>query len=66
MGPFDQSSKSGQGRLNTIMVDPNDSDIIYVGAPAGGIWKSTDAGVNWTPLTDQLPQIGVFWNCDRP
>ncbi len=58
-GPFDQTSKSGQGRINAVMVDPNNSNTIYVGAPAGGIWKSTDNGVNWIPLTDDLPQIGV-------
>ena len=58
-GPFDQSSKSGQGRINTVFVDPNDDTTIYVGAPAGGLWKSNDTGVNWTPLTDDLPQIGV-------
>ncbi len=58
-GPFSQSSNSGQGRVNTILVDPNNANIIYVGAPAGGLWKSTDAGVHWTPLTDHLPQIGV-------
>ena len=58
-GPFDQTSKSGQGRINTVVVDPNNANIIYVGAPAGGIWKSIDSGVNWTPLTDDLPQIGV-------
>ena len=50
---------SGQGRINAIAVDPNNSNTYYVGAPAGGIWKSTDAGVNWQPLTDYLPQIGV-------
>ena len=58
-GPFDQSSKSGQGRINTVVVDPNTPTTIYIGAPAGGLWKSTDDGVNWTPLTDDLPQIGV-------
>ncbi len=58
-GPFDQTRKSGQGRINTVVVDPLNDNIIYVGAPAGGLWKSTDAGVNWTPLTDDLPQIGV-------
>ena len=58
-GPFDQASKSGQGRINTIAVDPNNANIIYVGAPAGGIWKSIDSGVNWSPLVDDLPQIGV-------
>lgn len=59
VGPFDQSSKSGQGRINTVVVDPNNATTIYVGAPAGGLWKSTDDGINWTPLTDDLPQIGV-------
>ena len=58
-GPFSQSSNSGQGRINTVLVDPNNANTIYVGAPAGGLWKSTDAGINWTPLTDDLPQIGV-------
>ena len=58
-GPFSQSSNRGQGRINTVFVDPNNADIIYAGAPAGGIWKSTDSGVNWAPLIDHLPQIGV-------
>lgn len=67
MGPFENSNtynasnfkQTGQGRVNAIAVDPNDSNTYYVGAPAGGIWKSTDAGLNWQPLTDYLPQIGV-------
>jgi len=58
-GPFSQSSNSGQGRINTILVDPNNANTIYAGAPSGGLWRSTDNGVNWTPLTDDLPQIGV-------
>ncbi|WP_161555212.1 T9SS type A sorting domain-containing protein [Dokdonia sinensis] len=49
----------GQGRVNAMAVDPNNDDILYVGAPNGGLWKSTDAGTNWEPLTDDLPQIGV-------
>ena len=52
-------SISGQGRLNTIIKDPNNPLTLYVGSPAGGIWKSTDDGANWTPLSDDLPQIGV-------
>lgn len=49
----------GTGRLNAIAVDPNNSDIWYVGAPAGGIWKSIDAGNTWENLFDDFPQIGV-------
>ena len=59
IGPYTQASKSGQGRVNTICVDPNNPNIYYVGAPAGGIWKSTNQGLTWTALSDYLPQIGV-------
>ena len=63
VGPFSHtitgSWSAGQGRVNVVYVDPNNSNTIYVGTPAGGIWKSTNAGTNWTPLSDELPQIGV-------
>ena len=59
IGPYTTNVKSGQGRVNTFAIDPNNSKTFYVGAPAGGIWKSTDAGINWNPLSDDLPQIGV-------
>jgi hypothetical protein len=54
-----KTSTANLGRVNVILPDPNNEDIIYVGAPAGGIWKSIDKGVTWTPLADGLPQIGV-------
>jgi hypothetical protein len=63
VGPYTHTNtaswSSGQGRVNAVAVDPSNSNTYYVGAPAGGIWKSTDAGINWAPLTDYLPQIGV-------
>lgn len=63
IGPFTTlgtgSWSTGQGRTNTMIVDPNNPNTYYVGAPAGGIWKSIDAGVNWTPMSDFLSQIGV-------
>ncbi|RBW55300.1 glycosyl hydrolase [Tenacibaculum sp. E3R01] len=67
LGPYENSNRynatnfkqTGQGRINTIAIDPSNPNTYYVGSPAGGIWKSTDAGVNWSPLTDYLPQIGV-------
>ncbi|MBL4592322.1 MAG: T9SS type A sorting domain-containing protein [Flavobacteriales bacterium] len=49
----------GIGRVNAITVDPNNSSIIYVGAPAGGCWKTTNGGSTWTPLTDNLSSLGV-------
>lgn len=53
------SWSAGQGRVNVVVVDPNDASTYYIGAPAGGIWKSKDAGQTWSPLSDSLPQIGV-------
>jgi photosystem II stability/assembly factor-like uncharacterized protein len=52
-------TSADKGRVNVILVDSNSDQIIYAGTPAGGLWKSTNAGIDWTPLTDHLPQIGV-------
>lgn len=63
VGPFTHTNtgswSSGQGRVGIVHVDPSNSNIIYLGSPAGGIWKSINNGSTWTPLTDELPQIGV-------
>jgi photosystem II stability/assembly factor-like uncharacterized protein len=63
LGPFTfintKSWSPGQGRVNTICVDPKNSSTIYIGAPAGGIWKSANGGSTWAPLSDKIPQIGV-------
>ena len=40
------------GRVNAIAIDPRNNDVVYIGAAEGGVWKTTDGGVNWTPLTD--------------
>lgn len=39
------------GRVNSIAYDPTNTNIIYVAAAAGGVWKTLDGGVNWTPLS---------------
>ncbi len=63
MGPFSHSETGswspGQGRINVVVKDPNNTSTYYAGAPAGGIWKSTDSGATWITTTDDLPQIGV-------
>jgi len=53
------SYNPGIGRVNGIAVDPNNSSIIYAGAPSGGFWKSTNGGTSWNTTTDTLPIIGV-------
>jgi hypothetical protein len=64
MGPFGAISGSGQGqllksgRINFITIDPTNSNNLWVGAPAGGLWKSTNGGTSWTTNTDNLSVIG--------
>src|SRR5258708_11221287 len=39
--------------------DPRNASIAYLGAPGGGVWKTTDGGVHWTPLTDSQPSVAI-------
>lgn len=63
LGPFTvprtAGSGGGMGRLNCIVFDPRSTDIIWVGAPTGGLWKSMDGGQTWSTNTDHLPNLGV-------
>ena len=59
LGPYTTVQQYGQGRVNTFIIDPNNPNVYYAGAPSGGLWKSEDFGTNWIPLSDEIPQIGV-------
>lgn len=43
------------GRTNALAYDPNTSTTIYAGGAMGGLWRSTNSGVNWTPLSNSWP-----------
>jgi len=47
------------GRTRSLIIHPHDHKIMYAGAVGGGVWKSTDAGDSWFPLSDLLPSIGI-------
>jgi len=49
----------GNGRINAIAIDPNNSNILYIGSPSGGVWKSIDGGATWNTTFDYTPRIGV-------
>ncbi len=46
-------------RIVTGAYHPNDPNIIYIGPANGGVWKSTDGGINWTPLTDNEVSLSM-------
>src|SRR5436309_11660401 len=43
------------GRALAIEGVAGEPDTYYFGAVAGGVWKTTDGGANWTPLFDKAP-----------
>lgn len=54
VGPFNIG-----GRITALAVDPIDNNIIYIGAAAGGIFKSTNGGVSWIPKTDFIQSLSI-------
>ncbi len=47
--------ENGIGRINCVTFHPTQANTFFVGVAQGGVWKTTNGGVNWTPLTDNLP-----------
>ena len=45
------------GRVCDILIDPGDPNIVYIAGAQGGVWKTTDGGMTWTPLTDALSSL---------
>ncbi len=47
------------GRVTALAVDPRNSNVVYLGAAEGGVWRTTDGGTTWTPLTDTQASLAV-------
>ncbi|MEP7233988.1 MAG: hypothetical protein ABI778_01710, partial [Ignavibacteriota bacterium] len=47
------------GRVTSIATHPTDSNIFYVGAAAGGLWKTSDHGNSWQALTDTFASLPI-------
>ncbi|HEY3777192.1 MAG TPA: hypothetical protein VGL35_03970 [Rhizomicrobium sp.] len=46
------------GRALAVTGIPGDPYTFYMGAVAGGVWKSSDGGETWAPMSDKAP----FWS----
>ena len=53
----------GYGNISSRVVsgayDPVDPNIVYLGPANGGVWKSTNGGLSWQPLTDQQASLSM-------
>ncbi len=56
IGPFGNPevhwSATGNGALQYVEMHPTNPAIMYVCSRNGGLWKTTNYGKNWKPLTD--------------
>mgnify|MGYP003346244521 CR=1 FL=1 len=58
--------ENGMGRINCMAFHPSDANTFFIGVAQGGVWKTTNGGNSWTPLTDQLPILRISDICIDP
>ena len=46
------------GRVTAVTGVPSQPATFYMGAAAGGVFKTTDSGATWTPITDGKVPVG--------
>jgi photosystem II stability/assembly factor-like uncharacterized protein len=47
------------GRISDIEWNPSDINVLYAGAATGGVFKSTDGGLTWLPVADDVANLNV-------
>jgi photosystem II stability/assembly factor-like uncharacterized protein len=47
------------GRITEIVQHPTNASIIYFGASRGGVWKTKDGGLTWTPMSDNTESLAI-------
>ena len=59
LGPAPIESASYAGRISAVACSPTDSGRYFVAGADGGVWRTTDGGTSWEPLTDHMPTTSV-------
>jgi photosystem II stability/assembly factor-like uncharacterized protein len=47
------------GRITDIEGVPGNPRVVYVGTASGGVFKTTDMGIRWTPLFDEQETLSI-------
>src|SRR4051794_2687658 len=47
------------GRATCTVVDPTNSNKVYLGTAQGGVWRSLDGGATWTPIFDAAQSLAI-------
>jgi len=58
-GPASFDEYNSIGRVNRIAFHPTDINRIYAATAGGGLWYTPNNGIDWNPLTDQIPNMNL-------
>jgi PKD repeat protein len=58
VGPFGDPAGGNAGRINAVRIDPSNPSSLWIATPDGGLWNTTNLGVNWSTQTDQIAVLG--------
>ena len=47
------------GRVTAVVVDPTNSNKVYLGTAQGGVWRSLDGGTNWISIFDNAQSLAI-------
>jgi len=47
------------GRVSVITIDPNDSNVVYVGGAQGGVFRTLDGGQTWVELMAAAKNLAI-------
>jgi hypothetical protein len=47
------------GRATCVVVDPTNSNKVYLGTAQGGVWRTLDGGATWTPIFDTAQSLSI-------
>jgi hypothetical protein len=59
IGPSNTPTDGGNGRINAVRAHPSVVGTLYACAPAGGLFKTTNSGTTWTPISDAIAVLGA-------
>ncbi len=49
----------GGGRVASVVGIPGQPNVYYIGAAAGGVFKTVDGGISWKPIFEKQPVASI-------
>ncbi len=47
------------GRINCVAIHPENDDVWLSGTAGGGVYRTTDAGESWEPITNEISHLPI-------